>query len=93
MGLKVKKDHQGSWAEEDQKVRMELRVLTGHLGLRALKDRLEFLDLRERLETMVRLGHLVQQDYQENPASQELREEMDGQVHPALKDNKVTRVT
>jgi len=39
------------------------------------------------------LGHLVRQDYQESPASQERREEMDGQVHPALKDNKVTRVT
>lgn len=45
------------------------------------------------METTVRLDHLVRQDYQESPACQEQREEMDGQVHPVLKDNKVTRVT
>jgi len=45
------------------------------------------------LETTVRWGHLVRQDYQESPACREQREETDGQVHPALKDNKVTRVT
>jgi len=43
--------------------------------------------------TTVRLDHLVQQDYQESLACREPREEMDGLVRPALKDNRVTRVT